>query len=206
VSTVVKTKKDVVTEFRCSGILEAARKVFARKGFHEAKVDDIAETAGVAKGTVYLYYASKRDVYFAALKFGIAQLYSLLLDELKQVSTPEEKLKVLIATKLAYFDENRDFFKIYYSELGNIPSTHPGGIDNEFKSLYQEQARLVEAILKEGARKKVLRNLRTEQTAFAISDIIRGVVTHRILGWSKSKVSQDVDFIFDLIWKGIAAQ
>ena len=36
-------------------------------------------------------------------------------------------------------------------------------------------------------------------------DIIRGVVTHRILGWSKSKISQDVDFIFDLVWKGIAA-
>ena len=205
-STFVKTKKDVVTEFRCSGILEAARKVFAKKGFHEATVDDIAETAGVAKGTVYLYYASKRDLYFAALKFGIAQMYSLLLDELKQVSTPEKKLRVLIATKLAYFDENRDFFKIYYSELGNIPTTHPAGIDNEFKSLYQEQARLVETILKEGARKKVIRNLRTEQTAFAISDILRGVVTHRILGWSKSRISQDVDFIFDLIWKGIAAQ
>jgi len=204
VSTVVKTKKDVVTEFRCSGILEAARKVFAKKGFHEATVDDIAETAGVAKGTVYLYYASKRDLYFAALKFGIAEMYSLLLDELKQVSTPQEKLRILIATKLAYFDENRDFFKIYYSELGNIPTTHPGGIDNEFKSLYQEQARLVETILKEGARKKVIRNLRTEQTAFAISDVIRGVVTHRILGWSKSKISHDVDFIFDLIWKGIA--
>src|SRR2546428_3030395 len=205
-TSAVKTKKDVISEFRTSGILEAARKVFAKRGFHEATVEDIAEAAGVAKGTVYLYYTSKRDVYFAALKFGIAQLYSLLLDELKQVSTPEEKLKVLIATKLAYFDENRDFFKIYYSELGNIPSTHPGGIDNEFKSLYQEQARLVETILKEGARKKLIRNLRTEQTALAISDIIRGVVTHRILGWSKSKISQDVDFIFDLVWKGIAAQ
>src|SRR5438034_6410514 len=112
-TTEIKTKKDVVTEFRTSGILEAARKVFAKKGFHEAKVDDIAETAGVAKGTVYLYYASKRDVYFAALKFGIAQMYSLILDELKKVATPEEKLKALIATKLAYFDENRDFFKIY---------------------------------------------------------------------------------------------
>ena len=191
----LKTKKDLVTEFRTAGILEAARKVFARKGFHEAKVEDIAEAAGVAKGTVYLYYDSKRDVYIAALKFGIAQ-----------VSTPEEKLKALIAAKLAYFDENRDFFKIYYSELGNIPTTHPGGIDNEFKALYQEQARLVEAILKEGARKKVIRSLRTEQTAFAISDIIRGVVTHRILGWSKSRISLDVDFIFDLVWKGIAAQ
>ena len=204
-TSAIRTKKDVVTEFRTSGILEAARKVFAGKGFHEAKVDDIAEAAGVAKGTVYLYYQSKRDLYFAALKFGIAEMYSLLLEELKRVSAPEEKLKVLISTKLAYFDENRDFFKIYYSELGNIPTTHPSGIDEEFKALYQEQARLVEAILREGIRKKVIRNLRTEQTAFAISDIIRGVVTHRILGWCRSKISQDVDFIFDLIWKGIAA-
>jgi len=204
-TSAIRTKKDVVTEFRTSGILEAARKVFAEKGFHEAKVDDIAEVAGVAKGTVYLYYQSKRDLYFAALKFGIAEMYSLLLEELKRVSAPEEKLKVLISTKLAYFDENRDFFKIYYSELGNIPTTHPSGIDEEFKALYQEQARLVEAILREGIRKKVIRNLRTEQTAFAISDIIRGVVTHRILGWCRSKISQDVDFIFDLIWKGIAA-
>jgi len=204
-TSAIRTKKDVVTEFRTSGILEAARKVFAEKGFHEAKVDDIAEVAGVAKGTVYLYYQSKRDLYFAALKFGIAEMYSLLLEELKRVSAPEEKLKVLISTKLAYFDENRDFFKIYYSELGNIPTTHPSGIDEEFKALYQEQARLVEAILREGIRKKVIRNLRTEQTGFAISDIIRGVVTHRILGWCRSKISQDVDFIFDLIWKGIAA-
>ena len=133
-------------------------------------------------------------------------MYASLLQETKKISTPEEKLKALIAAKLAYFDENRDFFKIYYSELGNIPSTHPGGIDTEFKALYQEQARLVESILKEGARKKAVRNLRTEQAAFAISDIIRGVVTHRILGWSKSKLHQDVDFIFDMVWKGIAAQ
>src|SRR6058998_2604681 len=167
-SSAIKTKKGVVTEFRTSGILEAARKVFAEKGFHEATVDDIAEAAGVAKGTVYLYYESKRDVYFAALKFGIGQLYSLLLEELNKVTTAEEKLKALIAAKLAYFDENGDFFKIYLSELGKI-HTHPGTIDSEFKALYFEQARLIEAILKEGIRKKAIRSLRPDQTAFAIS-------------------------------------
>ena len=204
--TALKTKKDVVAEFRTSGILEAARKVFADKGFHEATVEDIADAAGVAKGTVYLYYESKRDVYFAALKFGVAEMYTVLRQQLKTVSTPEEKLRALVGAKLAYCDENRDFFKIYYSELGNIPSAHLSGMDDEFKALYREQARLIEAILKEGVRQKVMRNLRTEQTAYAISDIIRGVVIHRILGWSKSKITQDVDFIFDMIWKGIAAQ
>ena len=203
-TTQIKTKKDVVTEFRTAGILEAARKVFALKGFNEATVDDIAGAAGVAKGTVYLYYQSKRDIYFAALKFGIERMYSLLDDELKQVSTPEEKLRTLIGVKLAYFDDNRDFFKIYYSELGNI-CIHPGAIDNEFKALYLSQAKVVESILREGVRKKVIRPVRAEQAAFAISDVIRGVVTQRVLGWSKSKISQDVDFIFDLIWKGIAS-
>ncbi len=203
-TSVVRTKKDVVTEFRTAGLLEAARRIFAKKGFSNATVDDIAAAAGVAKGTVYLYYESKRDIYFAALKFGIEQMYSMLDEKLKVVATPEDKLRTLIAVKLEYFDENRDFFKIYYSELGNI-CIHPGTIDSEFKSLYLEQAKVVESILKEGARKKVIRSVRAEQTAFAISDIIRGVVTQRVLGWSKSKISQDVDFIFDLIWKGIAA-
>src|SRR2546426_4586192 len=173
-STAVKTKKDVVTEFRTAGILEAARKVFAKKGFSDATVDDIASAAGVAKGTIYLYYESKRDIYFAALKFGIEQMYGVLEEQLKSVSTPEDKLRTLIAVKLAYFDDNRDFFKIYYSELGNI-CIHPGTIDNEFKALYVEQAKVVESILKEGIRKKIVRPVRTEQAAFAISDIIRGV-------------------------------
>jgi len=204
-SIVLKTKKDVVTEFRTVGILEAARRIFAMKGFNDATVDDIADAAGVAKGTVYLYYRSKRDVYFAALKFGIHQMYAALDEELKAQSTAEGKLRALIAVKLAYFDENRDFFKIYYSEVGNI-CLHPGAIDNEFKAMYLEQAKVVESILREGARKKVLRHVRAEQAAFAISDIIRGVVTQRVLGWSKSKISQDVEFIFDLIWKGIAAE
>ena len=200
----LKTKKDVITEFRTAGILEAARKVFAQKGFSAATVDDIAAASGVAKGTLYLYYESKRDIYIAALKFGIEQMYSMVADKLSAVSAPEDKLRTLIAVKLAYFDDNRDFFKIYYSELGNL-CIHPGTIDNEFKMLYLESAKVVESILKEGARKKVIRSVRTEQAAFAISDIIRSVVTHRVLGWSKSKISQDVDFIFDLIWKGIAA-
>jgi AcrR family transcriptional regulator len=204
-TTTLRTKKDVVTEFRTAGILEAARKIFANRGFNQATVDDIASAAGVAKGTVYLYYQSKREIYFAALRFGLEQMYSKLDEELKKAATPQEKLRTLIAVKLGYFDDNRDFFKIYYSELGNI-CIHPGTIDNEFKTLYLEQAKVVESILKEGARKKVILPVRAEQAAFAISDIIRGVVTQRVLGWSKSRISQDVDFIFELIWKGIAAE
>src|SRR5262245_39213918 len=100
-SVAIKSKKDVVTEFRTAGILEAARKVFAKKGFHVATVDDVANAAGVAKGTVYLYYRSKQEVYLAALKFGIGQMYTVVLDEVNKVAGTEEKLRALIAAKLA---------------------------------------------------------------------------------------------------------
>ncbi|HVB38785.1 MAG TPA: helix-turn-helix domain-containing protein, partial [Vicinamibacterales bacterium] len=60
-----RTKQDVLSEFRCAEILTAARGVFARKGYQAATMDDIAGAAGVGKGTLYLYYRSKRDIYLA---------------------------------------------------------------------------------------------------------------------------------------------
>jgi AcrR family transcriptional regulator len=201
---VVKTKKDVLTEFRTTEILEAARRIFAKRVFHDATVDDIAAAAGLAKGTVYLYYRSKQEIYLAALKLGVARMSALMLEQVNTASTTQEKLRALIAAKLAYCDENKDFFKIYYSEVARI-SMHPGAIDTECKALYLEQARIVETILKGGIKEGHIRLVRLHEAAFAITDLIRGVATQRVLGWSKSKPAEDADFIFDFIWKGIAA-
>jgi AcrR family transcriptional regulator len=200
-----KTKKDVVTEFRTAGILDAARTVFAKKGFHETTVEEIAEAAGVAKGTVYLYYRSKQEIYFEALRFGFASLIKTLEREIEETAGVDQKLRAFIAAKLDYCETNRDFFKIYYSELGKIP-IHPGAINTTFKALYFEQAQLLEAMLKAGAKEGVIRKAAHNRTALAVLDVIRGVVTERLLGWSKSSVEQDVEFIFNLIWKGISVR
>ena len=69
-----RTKKDVLSEFRRSELLTAARAVFAKKGFHDASIEEIAEMAEVAKGTVYLYYKSKNELYMEALRFGLESL------------------------------------------------------------------------------------------------------------------------------------
>ena len=69
-----RTKKEVLSEFRRSELLTAARAVFGKKGFHDASIEEIAEMAEGAKGTVYLYYKSKRDLYMEALRFGVESL------------------------------------------------------------------------------------------------------------------------------------
>lgn len=197
-----KTKKDVVTEFRTTEILAAAHRVFADKGFHEATIDEVAKSAKVAKGTVYLYYRSKRELYRAALKRGIVEMLERTRVSVEAADSTEAKIHAFIETKVRYFDENRDFFKIYYSEFGNC-LTHPAEMYEDFTNLYLEQSRMLEAVLERSLRRKEIRSTRTDVTALAIADLTRGLITQRLLGWSKGKVEDDVTFLFNFVWKGI---
>jgi AcrR family transcriptional regulator len=197
-----KTKKDVVTEFRTSEILAAAHRVFADKGFHEATIDEVARAANVAKGTVYLYYRSKRDLYRAALKRGVLEMLEKTRASVEAEGSTEAKILAFIETKVRYFDENRDFFKIYYSEFGNC-LTHPAEMYEDFTSLYLQQSHMLEAVLERSLKRKEIRCTRPDVAALAIADLTRGLITQRLLGWSKGKVDEDVAFLFDFVWKGI---
>src|SRR5262245_9262774 len=110
-----KTRKDVVTEFREAEILQAARQVFARRGFADASMEEIAQVAGLAKGTLYLYYDSKRELYRAALRAGIVELCDVLEKAVAKAPTLSAQLEIYVSTKVAYFDQHRDFFRIYLS-------------------------------------------------------------------------------------------
>jgi TetR/AcrR family fatty acid metabolism transcriptional regulator len=197
-----RTKKDVLSEFRKSELLNAARAVFGKKGFHDASIEEIAEMAEVAKGTVYLYYKSKKDLYLEALRFGIESLVKELKARADNPGSFLETLRVLTHTKIVFFEENRDFFRIYYSELGKLPA-HPAGI-SLVRDLYTEQAQVFERVLREGIRRREVRSLDIEKTAFAIADLTRGIATQRLLGMSKTRLEDDVEFVVNVIWKGIA--
>jgi AcrR family transcriptional regulator len=197
-----KTKKEVVTEFRTGEILAAAHRVFAEKGFHDATIEEVARVAKVAKGTVYLYYRSKHDLYWAALEMGILEMLEKTKCSMERAQTTEEKVHAFIETKFRYFDENREFFKIYYSEFGNV-LTHPAEARKDFTKLYRSQAGMLKEVLARGLRRKEIRCDRAESVAFAITELTRGLIIHRLLGWSKSKVEDDIRFLFDFVRKGI---
>ena len=199
-----KTRKEVLKEFRTAELLEAARTVFAEKGFHGATVDEIAAAAGVAKGTVYLYYRSKQDVYWGALEHGITELHNQIRTRLAQEETPEKKVREFIAIKVHYFEANREFFRIYFSELGSGFS-HPAQMPRNFEEIYLQQASLLEAAIRQGIERGEIREIRADTAAVAISDLIRGIIVQRLLGWSKNDVESDISFVFDLVWRGIAA-
>ena len=154
-----KTKQDVVTEFRNAEILEAARKVFAENGFSGASVEAIAQEAGVAKGTLYLYYSSKTEIYWAALRDGLVGLCRELRKQVEAATAVEDKIRAYLSTKLSYFEDHRDFFRIYYAEFGNAIA-HPDEFHKGFRELYYEQLCILKEALAEGARQRKTRDLK----------------------------------------------
>ncbi|MGD0199131.1 MAG: TetR/AcrR family transcriptional regulator [Bryobacteraceae bacterium] len=198
-----KTKHAVVSEFRCGEILEAARRVFARKGFSGATMDDIAEAAGLAKGTLYLYFPSKRRVYLAALKRGFIRLIEETERNVEAAATAAEKIRAFITTRIRDAEENRNFVRIYHAEFGN---TGPPHLDKELRSLYLRQVETLEAVLREAAVEGQIRPVRADAAAVIVYEMTRGLVMQRLLGWSTATAEQDIDFLFELIWKGLATR
>src|SRR3954469_23598520 len=120
-----QTKKDVLTEFRRATILEAAIRAFARHGYRATTVDTIAAEADIAKGTIYLYYKSKVDIYHSAVKHGLSGLYAETERALSSDAGCREKLEQFIRLRFDYMSRNHDFYRIYFSEFGDALSRPP---------------------------------------------------------------------------------
>lgn len=197
-----KTKKEVVTQFRCAEILEAAKTVFARDGFHDATMDQIAEHAGVAKGTLYLYFRSKREIFVAALRRGFEILHDETNRRMELAPNSSGKLREYIQTRMDFSDTNRAFFRLYYTEFSNLLAS-PSVVSPEFQDLYDRQIDLLQSVLQKGIDRGEIRAREASALTRIVIDIVRAAVAQRILGWSPKSAAEDGAFVFDILWKGI---
>lgn len=198
-----KSKQEVVSEFRTGEILAAARKVFATRGFADTTVDEIASEAGIAKGTIYLYFPSKRDIYLGALKQGLLELQERTRAAIDAADGIRQKLRAFVRTRMEYSEANRDFFRIYQSEFGSLMSAPKH--DDFFQQMYVTQAKMIAGALKDAIEKGEIRPIRADFVSFTIYDMVRGALMQRLMEWSSGTMEEDMETLDDLVWKGIAA-
>ncbi len=198
-----RTKQDVLLEFRRSEILDAAKKVCAAGGYHDMTVDEIAQAAGMAKGTVYLYFRSKHEIYWAMLENILTLLHAQVREELARTGTIEERVRRFIATKMAYFEAHHELVRLYYTEI-NSGAPKPARSREHLERQYLEQVRLLQSALEEAVREGALPAMRCDLAAHNIFELTRSAVMHRSRGWSKAPIEEDVAFTFSFIWKGLS--
>ncbi len=99
-------------------ILEAAQHVFAESGFHTSTMDAVADAAGVAKGTIYLYFKSKNELLTELMDDRTAKLTSMLMAGIEAESDVCGKLKALIVAHFDFYAREREFLLLLSRQLG----------------------------------------------------------------------------------------
>jgi AcrR family transcriptional regulator len=194
-----KSKQAVVAEFRSEEILKAARRVFARKSFAAASVEDIAGAAGLAKGTVYHYFPSKRKLYRAALEQNVNGLIRDMRCEVDEARGTAAKIRAFLAVRLRYADiHGRSVCR------GDSDAAEPLCFNSDFKDLCRRQVQVLETVLEEGQARGEIRSMPAGGAAFLACELTRVLVSRRLRGWSWRSVEEEIEFLFDLIWKGLA--
>src|ERR1051325_8083073 len=98
-------------------IMRAATKVFARSGYFNSKVADIAREAGVADGTVYLYFKSKEEILRSIFDRSVGEAVSEGSKQLEEISDPSEKLRRIAHLHLERLGADRDLAVVFQVEL-----------------------------------------------------------------------------------------
>jgi TetR/AcrR family fatty acid metabolism transcriptional regulator len=93
-------------------ILRAAVKVFARKGFHATRVSEVAKAAGVADGTIYLYFDSKEQILVSVFEDRVTKLLAFMDAELPKLATAPDKLRAVIDMQLGLLEGERDLAEV----------------------------------------------------------------------------------------------
>jgi TetR/AcrR family fatty acid metabolism transcriptional regulator len=100
-----------------SRIIAAATKVFARKGFYKAKVSDIAQEAGVADGTIYIYFNHKDDILISLFEEKMQEVLDNMEKQISSESDPLAKIEKFAFLHLRLIQDNKDMAEIIQVEL-----------------------------------------------------------------------------------------
>ena len=194
-----RTKHEVVKDFRTQEILEAARRVIAAHGWADTSMDRIAQEAGVAKGTLYLYFKSKQSLVARAVEEGLAEVEERARLATQRVRGPTRKLREIVRVGLEDSRENQAFYQALLEQ--------PAGPVVTRKALEQQQGyqAFIAKVLERGVRAGEFRPLDSQRAARFLIDLVTGTALARLEHPEPPPVEADVASTVDFFLHGVGA-
>ena len=161
---------------RREDILKAAIGIFSHKGYHDTSISDIIKKAGIARGTFYLYFETKRQIFDSILNTFLIELDSCIrkIEIGENKPTPIEQLKGNLIRVFTLLIENPD--------LSRILLRHATGLDKEsdqkITEFYDNLAYKIEDALRLGIKMNLIRKCNSRISSYCILGSIREVIEH----------------------------
>jgi TetR/AcrR family fatty acid metabolism transcriptional regulator len=189
-----------VTDKR-EAILRAAITVFAHNGYFNSKVADIAREAGVADGTVYLYFKSKEEILHSVFDRSVDEALEAARKRVKQIADPRERLRRIAHMHLERLGADRDLAVVFQVELRGSTK-----FMEEFSAAgFAEYLALIRATFEEGQRAGLFR---PELNAKVVAKILFGALDEMATNWILSKrrykLAPMADQVLDIFLNGVS--
>jgi len=148
-------------------IIDAATKVFAKKGFYNAKVSEIAQEAGIADGTIYIYFKHKDDILISLFEEKMQEVLDNMKQQISLESDPLKKIEKFALVHLKLIQDNKDIAEIIQVELRQSSKF----MKNYHNIKFFEYLDLIGRIIQEGKEKGLIRE-----------DILPGIAKRAFFG------------------------
>jgi AcrR family transcriptional regulator len=181
-STTHEAKQEMLRQFMETTIAQAAKAVFAERGYQGATLEEIAQRAGMSKATIYIYYENKDALFLQVVEELVHTAMTETAQTAESAKPPLEKLAGMVRGKITFYEREREFFRIYLNEKQGLEAT----------------AR----VLQEGIEAGELRPMDSRRLAFYLQEMISTVLVQRILGQANTSVDEDIEQVLDLFLHG----
>ncbi len=177
-------------------ILASAFEIFNEKGFYNTKIEEIAQRAGVGKGTVYLYFSSKEDLLREMLKEVVRYYRSAIRKRMAAAVSPRERLHALFRAHLAILRRNRNMMYSSSRDFGFVDDKLEQWLRQQKLEFIEELQELVEAGMLSGQ----FRSLDAHLAALMLFSVL-GALAHNEQVLPKEKLGE----VLDMLERGILA-
>ncbi len=184
-------------------ILDAALHVFRKRGFHEAKVEEIAAAAGVGKGTIYEYFDTKTDLFEQTVKYHLFKFWEFAREHVQAGTTARDKVRRILESEARLLAEEDGVSYLLLQDPG------PVSIDLK-KWMWECRAEIIlnaiEGVVRQGIGEGGMRQVDTRLAACFIFMAFHAFLALHVLSPERTEASRhaDVEATLDLLFRGLA--
>jgi TetR/AcrR family fatty acid metabolism transcriptional regulator len=181
-------------------IIDAAVRVFARNGFYNSRVSDIAREAGIASGTIYLYFKTKDEILVTLFREKMAAFVAALRTEIAREKDPEAKIRRLVRLHFEVLEASPDMAEVVQVELRQGQKFFRGASAHEISAYFD----LIGSILHEGVAGGVFRrDLPVKVATKMLFGAMDQVTTSWVLGKRGYRLADAAEPVANIFLKGV---
>jgi TetR/AcrR family fatty acid metabolism transcriptional regulator len=187
-----------------SKIIRASTKVFAKKGFFNARISDIAKEAKVADGTIYLYFNNKFDILISVFEEEIGNLIEQVQKLLAKEDDPRKMLEIFATKHLSVMKKNKNLAEVIQIELRQSAKLIKDYRNNKFSEYVNIISSIIKRGQEQGVYRKSIRPGLAKRAFFGALDEISRVWT--VSDTTEYSIEEATAQILDIFLRGILIQ